>query len=104
MRSQYEHQTMSRAARVLWIAVFASCTKPNPSAHCDDGVCIDPKYPYCDVSGAVTGEPHACTAVLCTASEFVTCDGDSAVTCSADASTYETTACEHGCNATTGGC
>jgi len=89
---------------VLAILVVAGCTKANPAKHCDDGTCIDPNYPFCDVSGAVAGEPGACIATACTANQFVECRGDVEVRCNAEGTNYNVATCERGCDAAANGC
>ena len=41
-------------------AIFAACTRPNPTS-CRDGTCSDPSLPYCDTEG-VFGAPLTCVA------------------------------------------
>lgn len=80
------------------------CTKKNPILVCNDGQCSDPQYSYCDVDGAVAGEPNTCVKADCTANQFVTCDGSNAIACNADANGYVQTACPFGCSAADSGC
>lgn len=75
-----------------------------PAATCGDGVCDDPAFPFCDVSGAIGGVPSSCIAQNCDASAFIACDEDRLVTCSADGDDFVFTDCDHGCNADTGAC
>jgi hypothetical protein len=89
---------------VFAMVVAAGCTKANPAKHCDDGTCIDPNYPFCDVSGAIAGEPGACIATACTANELVECRGDVELRCNADGSNYNLTPCDRGCDAAANGC
>lgn len=86
------------------LVVVVGCTKPNPAKHCEDGTCIDPKYPFCDISGAVAGEPGACIATACTADQFVECRGDVELRCNADGTNFNLTTCDRGCDASAGGC
>lgn len=88
----------------LAVLVVAGCTKANPAKHCDDGTCIDTNYPFCDVSGAVAGEPGACIAPACTADQFVECRGDVELRCNADGTNFNLTPCDRGCDANAGGC
>jgi hypothetical protein len=81
-----------------------ACTKSNPAKHCADGTCTDPNYPFCDVSGAVSGEEGTCVASSCTANAFVECRGDVEVRCNVDGSGYDLTKCERGCDAASEGC
>lgn len=93
-----EHRAMAWWRwRVLVAALLAAgCTKPNPRS-CQDGTCTEPGLPFCDVDGALAGEPETCIAVDCTPGEFASCRGDLAVTCNATGSDYDLTQCERGC-------
>jgi hypothetical protein len=84
-------------------ALVAACTTRNPASYCDNGICTDPQYPFCDTDGVIGGQPKTCIAVSCSPMEFAACDGDSALTCSATGNDYDTHPCEHGCNPV-GGC
>lgn len=90
--------------RVLWLCAAFGCTKTNPAKHCDDGSCIDPSFPFCDVSGAISGEPGSCIATTCSADQFVECRGDVELRCNADGTNYNLTPCDRGCDAAAGGC
>jgi hypothetical protein len=48
---------------MLAFVAVACTTKSNPAKYCETGTCIDPAYPFCDVTGAVGGE----AASLCRA-------------------------------------
>lgn len=89
-------------ALLVWGLV--ACTKPNPAKYCADGTCSDPRYPFCDVSGAIAGEPGSCIASACTADEFVECRGDVEVRCNPEGTNYNLVTCERGCDAQAGGC
>ena len=75
----------------------AACTKANPKS-CIDGHCSDPDLPFCDVDGAIEGEPNTCIAVTCSAGEFVECRDDKALTCNANGDNLELVQCEFGCS------
>ncbi len=90
--------------RILVTALVATgCTKPNP-ASCADGTCTEPALPFCDVDGALAGEPRTCIAVACTPGEFAVCRGDREITCNAQGTDYDLTQCERGCDALSDGC
>lgn len=82
---------------LVTIVVASGCTKANPGAVCPDGVCSDPSHAFCDVDGAISGEPNACVAVSCTPGEFVQCHGRNAFVCDATGSSYDEKACSGGC-------
>jgi hypothetical protein len=81
----------------LVIAALAGCSSPNPSATCDDGTCSDPRFPYCDGTGAVGGEPGSCIAVTCTPEQIHSCEQDEALTCTATGDGYKLVPCSLGC-------
>lgn len=85
-----------------WLVIAVACTRPNPAATCPDGTCIDPGYAFCDVHGAISGEPGRCLAVDCEPGVFAACDGDSALICNATGDSYETAQCGGGCDEATG--
>src|SRR5688572_8858503 len=97
-----EHHRMKWLGLVLFSLVVA-CTKSNPKS-CADGACTDPRYPFCDVDGALGGDAKECIAVTCTPDEFATCRGDQEIRCNADGNNYDLVQCELGCNAATNGC
>lgn len=85
--------------------VLAGCgTKKNPALVCSNGQCTDPKFPFCDVDGAVEGDPNTCVAVSCSPGEFEACDGSSAITCNSAGSSYDVTSCPTGCSVDANGC
>lgn len=85
--------------------VGSACTKTNPVLECDkSGTCTDPRFPFCDATGAVAGDPGKCIAVACTAGTFAACDGDNELVCDAAGTNYEAMHCANGCSATAGGC
>lgn len=91
--------------KVLWVALaLVACTKSNPAKHCADGTCLDPSYPFCDITGSIAGEPGACIATSCTMGAFVECRGDVEVRCNVDGSNYNLAQCERGCDDALGGC
>ena len=106
----YHPFTMRSRAGWGWGFLFvlacclAGCTKANPSATCADGLCSDAQFPFCDVNGAIDGEPNSCISVSCIPSEFATCDGDNAITCNASGDNYDVGGCNHGCSANNNGC
>jgi hypothetical protein len=95
--------------RHLWqmalvgLVLAAGCTARN-ARYCGDGVCVDPAYPYCDLDGALEGEPRTCIAVDCTPGDFVACHADSELRCNQTGTSYDATQCELGCDAATNGC
>ncbi|MDB4962133.1 MAG: hypothetical protein JWP01_2132 [Myxococcales bacterium] len=96
---------MSNRRWVVWLAtVLASgCTERNPR-NCDDGVCTDSAFPFCDTDGSVAGTPHTCIEGACTPLDFVSCSGNQAVSCNADGSNYEVESCASGCSEANRGC
>jgi hypothetical protein len=104
MMSEYRPMILKWQLSILVAAlVGGGCTKPNP-ASCEDLTCTEPGLPFCDVDGAIGGEPKTCIAVACTPDEFAVCRGDYAVTCNAEGTNYDITRCERGCDPETGGC
>ena len=93
-----------RCFGLVLVVAGLGCTKKNPILICHDGQCTDAQYRYCDLDGAIGGEPNTCVKPSCTANEFVTCDGSNAITCNSDATDYLSMACQFGCSATNGGC
>jgi hypothetical protein len=87
----------------LFVALVA-CTKSNPAKHCSDGTCSDPRFPFCDVTGAASGEAGTCITAACTADAFVECRGDVEVRCNVDGSNYNVSQCERGCEPDADGC
>lgn len=81
-----------------------ACTKKNPVLVCANGTCSDPLYPFCDVDGAVDGEPGACIAVSCAPNTFAACDADNAITCDQAGTNYTTQHCVNGCSTDSAGC
>src|SRR4051812_31411403 len=102
-RSGYDRR-MSRWRVLVLIALTAACTKSNPARHCDTGTCIDPAFPFCDVTGSVGGEPGTCIAVTCTAGAFAECRDDVEVRCNAAGNNYGIVQCPPGCDAASDGC
>lgn len=90
-------------ACLVGVVMAAGCTKPNPRS-CNDGICNDPQFPFCDVEGALGGEPKECIAVSCEPMQFESCRGDHELRCNANGNNYESTQCELGCSAATDGC
>jgi hypothetical protein len=82
---------------ILGVLVAVGCTRTNPAAFCADGTCSDPNFAYCDVDGAVSGEPGMCIAVTCTPGEVKQCHDGAAMTCNAGGNGYEDVACDLGC-------
>lgn len=86
-----------------WVAFLAlGCTKPNPAATCPNGACIDPAFPFCDVTGVVSGTPNQCLSVSCTPGEFEACIGSTALTCNSAGDNFDELACGAGCEDGTG--
>lgn len=65
---------------------------------CQDGVCVDSRFPFCDADGQIGGTPGACIAVSCTPGDVAMCRDDAAVTCNAAGDDYEIVACPNGCD------
>jgi hypothetical protein len=86
------------------VAGGAACTKPNPALSCEDGLCSDPLVPFCDVTGAIEGEPNTCIKPSCTPNMFEECRGDKALMCNSTGSDYDLLTCTQGCSAAEGGC
>lgn len=88
-----------RVALVVQVVVLVSAcsTRPNPAV-CHDGQCIDIAAPYCDIDGAIAGEPGRCIAVECTPGELAACSGESALVCSATGGGYDRIQCAAGCD------
>ena len=86
-------------AFVLFLALGPSCgTRSNPAATCADGVCSDPVFPFCDVTGEIGGAAGTCIAVTCDAGSIGGCEGSDKLVCSATGTTYVTKACANGCD------
>lgn len=90
-----------RVLALVVASLAAGCTKPNPRS-CLDGTCTDPAFPFCDVDGALEGQPNTCIAVECTPLEFAGCRGDLAITCNTAGTDFELVQCERGCEEGTG--
>ncbi len=88
---------------VLVAVVCSACSQSNPRS-CVDGSCTDPTLPFCDVDGALQGEPKVCIAVECTAGEFEACRGDQAITCNSVGADYDLIQCQLGCDPAALGC
>jgi len=54
-------------------------------------------YPYCDVEGAISGEPETCISVACEPGSIAACVEDAALTCNANGDGYDRVPCELGC-------
>jgi hypothetical protein len=83
------------------LVVVLACTKSNPAAFCPDGRCLDPKN-FCDVHGAIAGEPGRCIAVDCMPGDLAACDGDTELRCSDDGQTFDAQSCGAGCEPNSG--
>jgi hypothetical protein len=81
----------------VWAFVLAvGCTKPNPRS-CADGVCDDPRFPFCDVNGDIAGSPDTCIEGQCEPNQIAGCQDDDVVTCNANGTNFETASCDFGC-------
>lgn len=90
----------SRMRHLAMVVVLAACsTRPNPK-NCLDNHCNDPALPFCDVDGAIGGEPNTCIAVDCMPLRFEECRGDRALVCNAAGDNFDLVACEFGCDDT----
>jgi hypothetical protein len=85
------------------LLVGTACTTRNPR-NCDDGICTDPAFPYCDADGSVGGTPHVCIEATCEAGVIVGCQGNGLLRCNADGSDYEVVACANGCDSANARC
>ncbi len=92
-----------RVAVCLMVVVAACGTKPNPHS-CQDGLCTDQSYPFCDVDGTLGGDPKECISVSCMPEQFEACRGDEEIRCNATGNNYDLVQCELGCSAATDGC
>jgi hypothetical protein len=83
---------------VAWslLLILVGCTKSNPRS-CLDGVCDDPRFPFCDVNGDIGGTPDTCIEGQCEPNAVTGCQDDDLVTCNANGTNFETTPCELGC-------
>lgn len=86
----------------LLLAVTA-CTTRNPR-NCDDGICSDPAFPFCDVDGSVAGTPHVCIPASCESGVIIGCQGNGLLRCNADGTDYEVVACANGCDTANARC
>lgn len=84
------------------ITCLVGCTQPNPTATCNDGRCVDPAFPYCDLNGIVGGTPDECIAVSCDPGSIFGCDGTSVLTCNSTGTMYDEASCDFGCDSSTG--
>jgi hypothetical protein len=82
----------------------AACTRRNEAKYCQEGTCTTPDFPFCDVSGAFSGEEGTCIAVTCVAGEFGECRGDREVRCNTTGTNYDVVQCERGCDPAASGC
>ena len=84
--------------RLAWTLalLLGACTKPNPRS-CLDGVCDDPRYPFCDVNGDIGGTPDTCIEGRCEPNAVAGCQADDLVRCNANGTNFETARCEFGC-------
>lgn len=89
---------------VAVLLIVAGCTKKNPALSCVNGQCGDPRFPFCDINGAVGGDPGTCIAVSCTPGAFAACDGDNELVCNSSGTNYEPMHCLSGCSADVAGC
>jgi hypothetical protein len=81
----------------LVIAVLAACqSTPNPRS-CVDGMCSDPRYPFCDVNGSLGGAELECIAVTCTPAETAECREDVAVVCNEQGTDFRLETCDLEC-------
>jgi hypothetical protein len=93
-----------RASLMITVMLCAiGCTRPNP-LDCSDGTCTDPAFPFCDQDDSVAGHPETCIAVTCNPGDFAACRGDEMLRCNTTGNDYDTTQCEHGCDAASSGC
>lgn len=81
-----------------------ACTKPNPAATCPNGACVDPAFPFCDVTGAIGGMPNQCLSVSCTPGEFEVCVGATALSCNQTGDNFDRIECGGGCDEQSAGC
>ena len=84
---------------LLLCAVLVACEADNPR-NCEDGMCTDPAFPFCDADGSIAGNPHTCIAPSCEAGVAIECEGSSLVRCNGDGTDYELIPCSVGCDGT----
>lgn len=89
---------MSSRAWIL-VVLLSACTTPNPRS-CLDGVCDDPRYPFCDVNGDIGGAPNTCIEGQCEPNAIAGCQDDDLVTCNANGTNFVTSNCDFGCQGT----
>jgi hypothetical protein len=80
------------------VAFFAACGTKRNEERCLEGLCSDPDLPFCDVDGAIGGEPNACISVDCMPGEVVGCRDDRALTCNTAGKNYDLVDCPYGCD------
>ncbi|HEY0195918.1 MAG TPA: hypothetical protein VGC42_32625 [Kofleriaceae bacterium] len=85
-----------RSAMVM-VVVWGGCTKTNPSSICHDGACTDPEHAFCDIDGALSGEPGACITVACAPGELQGCRNHNALVCNSAGNSYDEQLCASGC-------
>ena len=90
-------EQIAQPAALIALLLAIGCTTQNPARSCADGTCSDDSFPYCDVDGAVTGEPFTCIAVSCEPGEIVACsEGGQAITCNSTGDSLDTLSCDYG--------
>lgn len=91
------NRAMRRVAVVVGLLGMWACTKENPAANCINGACLDPDFPFCDMTGDVGGIPGACTvAPDCTPSTVV-CANGTLTTCDETGTVSDVETCALGC-------
>jgi hypothetical protein len=91
------------ATLVVTAAAVMGCTTQRNPRYCGDGVCTDPAYPFCDVTGMFGDLRQQCVAIDCTPDDFVACRGDDELRCNATGTNYDVSRCALGCD-DAGGC
>lgn len=91
------YDSFMRVGRCVLLIALAACTKPNPAATCDDGVCSDPAFPVCDTTGSIGGVPGECVAAPPCTPNTQTCEADTVSFCDDTGHVSSTAACNLGC-------
>jgi hypothetical protein len=84
---------------VVALAGLAACGSVDADPEvCQEGICPDSRFPFCDADGSIGGKPNACIAVSCTPGDVASCRGDVAITCNATGDDFDMISCPDGCD------